>query len=190
MNIVIGFATKPLYSKQPESPLGNLMADCMKEMAEKKFGTHIHAAFINAAGIRSYISKGDITIGKAYELMPFDNLIVLQEVTGAVLMQYLNKVAEMGGWPLSGITMNINKDKKAVNVLVEGRPINDNESYTIANSDYIANGGSNCDFLKPIPQVNKGYLLRDALIEYIRKFSTEGKPVDAKTENRITYANN
>ncbi|MBS1591705.1 MAG: 5'-nucleotidase C-terminal domain-containing protein [Bacteroidetes bacterium] len=190
MNVVIGFATKPLYNKQPESPLGNFMTDCMKQMGEKKFGTHIHAAFINSSGIRSYIAKGDVTVGKVYELMPFDNLIVIQEVTGTVLIQLLNRIAEAGGWPMSGITMSINKEKKATNILVEGRPINENEFYTIANSDYIASGGSGCDFLKPIPQTNKGYLYRDALIEFIKKYTAEGKPVDAKIENRIIYANN
>jgi len=35
MNVVIGFATKNMYNKQPESPLGNFMADCMKQMAAK-----------------------------------------------------------------------------------------------------------------------------------------------------------
>jgi len=73
--------------------------------------------------------------------------------------------------------------------LVEGRPINEYELYTIANSDYIANGGSNCDFLKPIPQSNKGYLVREALMEYIKNLQKR-ETGRCKTENRTTYANN
>ena len=189
MGTVIGFSVNGMMKKQPESSLGNFMTDCMKIMAAKKFGVTVHAAFMNTGGIRSYIPKGDITIGKVYELMPFDNLIVLQEVTGAVLLQLLNKIAESGGWPVSGITMHIDKDKKATEVLINGKPLNEFELYTIANSDYIANGGGNCDFLKPIPQINKGYLLRDALIEYIKVMTEQGKPVDTKIENRIVYGN-
>ena len=43
---------------------------------------------MNHGGIRSYIPKGNITTGKIFELMPFDNLIVLQEVKGSVLQQF------------------------------------------------------------------------------------------------------
>ena len=32
---------------------------------------------MNHGGIRSYIPKGNITTGKIFELMPFDNLIVV-----------------------------------------------------------------------------------------------------------------
>src|SRR4051812_20617605 len=55
MGKVIGFATVTLYYKQPESPLGNFMADAMKMMGEQKFNKKIDAAVINAGGIRSYI---------------------------------------------------------------------------------------------------------------------------------------
>src|SRR5690242_2394052 len=44
---VIGFAIAPLYKKQPESPLGNLMADCMKLYAEKIYNKRVDAAFVN-----------------------------------------------------------------------------------------------------------------------------------------------
>lgn len=186
MNLVIGFSTKGLTKKQPEGELGNFMADCMKTMAEQKFGKKVDAAFINYGGIRSYIPKGDITVGKIYELMPFDNIVVLQEVKGSTLKLFLNRVAEKGGWPLSGLTMKI-KDKKPDQVLVAGNPIDDNAVYTIANSDYIANGGDDCDMLKVLPQINKGYLLRDALIEYIKQITKQGKPIDWKVEGRVTY---
>jgi hypothetical protein len=61
--------------------------------------------------------------------------------------------------------------------------------YTIANSDYVANGGSNCDMLKSIPKQDMGYLLRDAIIEYISTISQQGKPIEAKIENRVRNVN-
>jgi 2',3'-cyclic-nucleotide 2'-phosphodiesterase (5'-nucleotidase family) len=186
MNLVIGFSTKGLTKKQPEGELGNFMADCMREMAEQKFGKKVDAAFINYGGIRSYIPKGDITVGKIYELMPFDNVIVLQEVKGSAFKLFLNRVAEKGGWPLSGMSMKI-KDKKPEQILIAGKPIDENAIYTIANSDYIANGGDDCDMLKVLPQLNKGFLLRDALIQYIVQITKQGKPIDWKVEGRVTY---
>jgi len=188
MNTIIGFSTDGLVKKQPESGLGNYMTDAMKEMASQVFKMPVDAAFINYGGIRSYLPKGDITVGKIFELMPFDNLIVLQKVRGDTLQSFLNHVAEKNGWPMSGVTMNIN-GKKAINVFINGKPLDANTVYTIANSDYIANGGDDVKQLKSIPQINQGYLLRDALIAYTKQQTENGKSIDTKTEKRITYAN-
>jgi 2',3'-cyclic-nucleotide 2'-phosphodiesterase (5'-nucleotidase family) len=187
MNKVIGFSTTGLTKKQPESELGNFMTDCMKEMAQQKFGKKVDAAFVNYGGIRSYLPKGDITVGRIYELMPFDNLIVLQEVNGSVLKSFLAKVAERGGWPVSGMSYQI-KEKHPQNILIDGKPIDDNAIYIIANTDYIAlQGGDDCSMLKGLPTVNIGYLFRDALIEYVQQVTKKGNPIESKIEGRVTY---
>lgn len=188
MDKVIGFSNNGLSARQPESGLGNFMADCMRIMAEKKFNKKIDAGFMNQFGIRSNIPKGNITVGKIFEIMPFDNLVVLQEVKGSVLHQFLDMIAGYGGWPMSGVTMGI-KEKKAINIMINGSPLNENATYTIANSDYVAGGGDNTDMLRGIPQQNKGYLFRDALMEYVSNFTQQGKPVDQTTENRVTNVN-
>lgn len=188
MNVVIGFATNGLSKKQPESVLGNFMTDAIKTMAEQKFAKKIDAAFVNFGGMRSYIPKGEVTIGKIFELMPFDNLIVLQELKGFQLKQFLNRVCEKGGWPVSkGLTYSI-KEKKLADVLIDEKPITDSTVYIIANSDYIANGGDDCAMLKTIPKQNINYLMRDALIQYVKQLTAEGKPINAKIENRVVYA--
>lgn len=188
MSKIIGHSENGLYKKQPESEIGNFMADAMKEMAEKKFGKKVDASFVNYGGVRSYIAKGDVTVGQIFELMPFDNLVILQEVSGAVLQQFLDLTALDGGWPLSGLSMEI-KDKKAIHILIGGKPLDRDAKYWIANSDYVANGGSNCSMLKGIPQENKGYLLRDALIEYAMATTARGKSIDSNMENRVVNAN-
>lgn len=189
MNKIIGFSNNQLSAKQPESGLGNFMADCMRIMAEKKFGRKVDAGFMNQGGIRSYIPKGNITAGRIFELMPFDNLLVIQEVKGAVLQQFLDKMASDGGWPVSaGLTMGI-KDKRAVNVQINGKPLDIAAVYVIANSDYVANGGSDCEMLRRIPQQNKGYLMRDALIDFVSDLTRQGKPLDYHIENRVVYVN-
>ena len=188
MTAVIGFSIKGLAKRQPESALGNFMADAMKAMAEKKFNKKIDIAFVNYGGIRSYLPKGDITTGMIYELMPFDNLVVLQEVKGEVLQKFLDKMAARDGWPVSGLQMGI-KNKKAVNILIGNQPISKTTTYLVANSDYIANGGDDCDMLRGIEQININYLFRDALIEYVLSMTRQGKSIDTVTENRIVYAN-
>jgi 2',3'-cyclic-nucleotide 2'-phosphodiesterase (5'-nucleotidase family) len=188
MGKIIGHSENGLYKKQPESEIGNYMADALKEMAKKKFEKKVDAAFVNYGGVRSYIAKGDVSVGQIFELMPFDNLVVLQEISGDVLQKFLDATAADGGWPSSGITMEI-KDKKAIHILIAGKPLDRDVKYWIANSDYVANGGSNCSMLKSIPQQNKGYLLRDALIDYTIITTSNGKTIDSNIEKRVVNAN-
>jgi 2',3'-cyclic-nucleotide 2'-phosphodiesterase (5'-nucleotidase family) len=188
MNDVLGFNENILDKKQPEGSLGNFMADAVLYIAEKKFNTHVDAALINFGGVRlPQLPAGNITRGKLYELMPFDNLIVLQKIKGPVLQEFLNHVAGRGGWPLAGINMQI-KNAKAVNVMIGGKTINPDTEYTIANSDYIANGGDDVLMLKSIPQQNIGYLMRDALIEYVSDLTAKGKHIIVTVSNRVSNA--
>lgn len=189
MNDVIAVTSVELVKKQPEGTLGNILADAMLAMAKQKYSLKVDAAFINFGGIRlPFIPVGEITRGKIYELAPFDNVIVLQKISGKVLKEFLDHVANFGGWPGAGITWQI-KEKKAVNILIGSSPLDENAFYLIANNDYVANGGDNCTMLRDIPQLNKGYLFRDAVIEYFSQFTKEGKKIFAKPENRVSNAN-
>jgi len=189
MKRVIGFSNTTMYKKQPESVLGNFMADCIKEMAEIKYQTPVDIGFMNQGGIRSEINKGNITLGNIYELMPFDNLVVIQQVKGEVLEKFIQRIAADGGWPVSKNSSFKIQTKRAQSILINGKPLDMNAIYTVANTDYIANGGSNAEMLKGIPMQNNGYLLRDALVDYIEVLTKQGKPVDGKLENRVSLVN-
>ena len=189
MGDVIALAGMALEKKQPEGTLGNVLADAMFAMAKEKYQTNVDAAFINFGGIRlPSIAAGNITKGKVFEMAPFDNIIVLQKVSGKVMKQFLNLVAGRGGWPCAGITYKI-KNKEAIDILIGGNTIDDNSIYTIALVDYIANGGDDCEMLKTIPQQNNGYLFRDAVLEYFSKLNRDGKKIMASIENRVSNAN-
>ena len=188
MNDVIAIAGMELEKKQPESTLGNLLADAMLYVSGGVYQTKVHASFINFGGIRlNSIPAGNITRGKVFETAPFDNIIVLLNVTGNTLQQFLDLVAAKGGWPCAGITYQI-KNKKAINIVIGGTPIDDGSVYKIALVDYVANGGDDCVMLKNIPQENNGYLFRDAVIAYFTKLNKEGKKIEAKIEKRVTNA--
>lgn len=188
MSVVLGVAPTSLEKSQPESTLGNFMADAFLTMAREKYQVPVDLAFVNFGGIRlTQLPAGNITRGKVFELMPFDNLLILQKLKGSVLQQVLDLAAARGGWPMAGLTMQI-KNNKAVTVQIGGQPLDPEKTYTIANSDFIANGGDNADMLRPIPQITNGYLMRDAIIDYIGRLVRQGQPVGATIENRVTYA--
>lgn len=188
MNDVVGVATVSMDKKQPECTLGNFMVDAFITMAAEKYNTKVDVAVVNFGGIRlTQLASGNVTTGKIFELMPFDNLLILQKVKGSALQEFLNIAAERGGWPVAGMTMQI-KNKKAVNVKIGGKPLDPNVVYTVANSDFLANGGDNADMLRTLPQISNGYLMRDAILDYIKKQKSQGKNISANIENRVTNA--
>lgn len=188
MNDVVGIAEINLDKKQPESLLGNFMVDAFFEMAEEKYNTKVDVAFLNFGGMRlTQLPAGNVTNGKIFELMPFDNLLILQKLKGDVLQKFLDLTASKGGWPVAGITMQI-KNKKAVNVMIGKKPLDPDAIYTTVNSDFVANGGDNADMLRSIPQITNGYLMRDAIFDYIKKLKSQGKNISAKIENRVANA--
>ena len=130
---------------------------------------------------------GNVTTGKIFELMPFDNLLILQKLKGDVLQKLLDLIAEQGGWPVAGITMQI-KDKKAINVMIGGKPLDPDSTYTTVNSDFVGNVGSNAEMLRGIPQITNGYLMRDAILDYIKKLKGKGENINANIENRVINA--
>lgn len=185
MNTVIAEVTETLDKKQPEGPLGDVLVDAMHAMAQKKFNTKVDASFINYGGIRlTTLPKGNLTNGKVYELMPFDNVLILQELTGKQLKTFLDHISKRGGWPVAGLTYDIQKDV-AVNIKIGGVPLNEQATYTICNSDFIANGGDDCAMLRPIKQLNKNILMRDSFIEYFKDLTAHGKKVTAPESNRV-----
>jgi 2',3'-cyclic-nucleotide 2'-phosphodiesterase (5'-nucleotidase family) len=188
MNDIIVVSAMALEKDQPEGTLGNVLADGMLTMAIQLFNTKVDAAFINSGGIRlQALPAGNITRGKVFELLPFDNIIVLQRVSGTVLKQFVDHVAGRGGWPCAGITFQL-KNKKAVNIMVGGAPLDEMAAYTIANNDYIANGGDDCTMLGKQPQQNGGFLFRDAIIKYFSGIAKKGMQLSSKIEKRVTNA--
>ena len=188
MNDVIGTAVRSLDKKQPESTLGNFMVDAFLTMATEKYNTKVDIAVMNYGGMRlTQLPAGPVTTGKIFELMPFDNVLLLQKMSGGVLQQFLDLAASKNGWPVAGMTMQI-KNGKAVNVMIGGKPLDPAAEYTVANSDFLANGGDNTDMFRGLPVISNGYLMRDALFDYIKKEKASGRDINAEIENRVTHA--
>jgi len=188
MKVPLAELTEDLSKKLPESTLGNLMADILKLKTQEYTGDKIDAAVLNYGGIRvGSLTKGIINVEHAYMLMPFDNYLVEQKLTGKQLSDFCDSIAMKKGWPVSGISFQI-KSNRAVNIKVNEEPLNLAAVYTVAVSDYLANGGDGMTFLKSIPQIQTGKLYRDAIIEYWSSEARAGRKISAKLENRISYA--
>lgn len=187
MKTVIGRAAIPLTKAQPECTLGNFMADAQLEAA-KKLDSRVVASVVNYGGIRiPYLAPGPVTKGAMYELMPFDNIVTIVEVPGAVLHRFADHMAARKGWPVAGMRYSV-KDRKAVNLLVDGAAVDSARIYKITVSDYIAGGGDDCDFLRPLKQRRTSVFLRDAMMDYVSALDQKGKALSPTLEGRVSYA--
>ncbi len=186
MQEVIGTTDIPLTKAQPECLLGNFITDAQLKAA-KKLDPKVVGSVCNYGGIRqSFIAPGNITRGKMYELMPFDNMVTIVEISGANLKKLCDLMAKSRGWPVSGISFKI-KNKEATDILLDGKPVNDHIYYKVVMSDYIAKGGDNCDFLMSSSKKFTSIFIRDAMIDYVKELQAQGKPLHPEIENRVSY---
>ena len=130
------------------------------------------------------LTKGPVTIGNVYELMPFDNYLVVLSLTGKQVQSMLDAIAASGGWPVAGVTFTI-KDNTADDVQINGKRLHNESTYRIAISDYLSNGGDNMKMLKGLPQENTNVLLRDAFKAYFEDFSNNDQALPYINEMRI-----
>jgi 2',3'-cyclic-nucleotide 2'-phosphodiesterase (5'-nucleotidase family) len=170
MNVIVGNITEELKKDKPNGGLNNLVCDAMLWKANLKISGDM--CFQNYGGIRiPSVSKGPITLGKIYEIMPFDNELVALQVTGSIVDSLCQLSAQSGGWPMAGISYTL-QNNKATNIQIKNKgALQYDANYTLIANDYIANGGDKCSFLKSIPQQSLNVLVRDALIKYIQHCS-------------------
>jgi 5'-nucleotidase len=182
-----------------ESPLGNLIADALREFAAADF------AFMNSGGIRSELPRRDeLTYADIFAVSPFDNYPAVVTMTGAEIVETLRltSTGSRGIMQVSGLryTIDAQKDEekeparrnRIVSVtLADGSPLDPQKLYTVAMPDFIAAGGdSTQDVMNKIPRdrVRISYTrpIRDVLVEVWAK---RPQPLEAKAEGRLTVLN-
>ena len=185
MNVVIGTAAQNMRAHKPESLLSNLSADIYKKRAAEFLKTPVDIAIVNLGGIRTQIAKGDITTRKVFELMPFENELVILWLRGNKLNELLQAFAAVGGQGVSGLRMTI-ENGKAVDITVGGQAIDPNRLYSIATNDYLAGGNDNMPQLAMYEKrENTSIKIRTMLLEYIKNETAKGNMIQSELDGRI-----
>jgi 2',3'-cyclic-nucleotide 2'-phosphodiesterase (5'-nucleotidase family) len=193
MNKVIGNSeiAMPKVNGMPETLLGNFVADLVLEFS-KTIDKETDFCLLNNGGLRSSLPEGDITIRNIFELMPFDNEIVIVTLDGASVNKIFSYIAERGGVPVSGVSLQLEKMNSTMvpsDIKIGGEKFSENETYKIATSDYLAGGGDSMNFWATGSIQTTLKKLRDAIIDFIRLKTAENKKLKPFLDNRITLIN-
>ncbi|TJY36085.1 5'-nucleotidase C-terminal domain-containing protein [Pontimicrobium aquaticum] len=171
--------------------IGNFMADAVKEMASPIFknrtGNAIDIVMLNHGGIRSILSKGNVTSRTAYQIMPFENSVVVTGLKGTSVKEMVNYLQKSKrAHPISGISIKLNSDFELMEATVKGEAIDNDKTYYVATNDYLYNGGDNMSFFRQGDSLYKlDYKIRNLLIDYFKKVDT----LDLHADDRFIKTN-
>jgi len=185
MNEVLAFAPETLDKSKGEwqTSLGSLQADITLASADKIFKLRekksVDICLLNHGGIRAIIPQGNVTTRTAFELMPFENNLVVVALKGEQIAEMVTYIiAEKKPHPLSGMQVILNKDAKSYkSISVQGKPLDLNKTYYVATNDYLYNGGDSMNFFKKGSAVyDLDYKLRNIWIDYFKEVDTIPTP--------------
>ena len=186
MDKVVGYCPKAIRKGTPESPLSNLTADALVWMAEEYYDVKADVALYNTGGIRAEISAGDLTVGDVYAVYPFDNVLSVATLKGKDLKKLFEYVASSGGLPINKEVRMVISGNKVKSVTVNGKAINDNQTYTVATIDYLMNLGR-YGLENATDRRDASEIIRDYFVAYFRHLASEnGGKITASTDGRIT----
>ena len=180
LDSVLAFNPQTLDKSQGkwQTTIGNLMADVTLQRGNLVFKAQekkdIDLCMLNNGGIRAILPKGNVTTRTAFEIMPFENSLVVMAMKGEQILEMVDYfIVTEKPHPLSGISFTIGKDKAAKNILVQVKPVVKDTIYYVATNDYLANGGDNMNFFKKgIQKYDLDYKLRNVLIDYFKEIDT------------------
>ena len=179
---VVGETTVNLiYSGDGETVMGNLICDAMRA------SMNADLAIQNGGGIRAGIEQGPITREELFTVLPFDNLVVLVDLTGK---QLWDLVAQANGGrrrtiQLSGARAVFEADAQKRLTLrsleVNGQPVKPKSIYRVATNDFLYMGGEGVKPLETKTRPRFGPTVFDATMNYLKHNS----PVSPVQEGRV-----
>ncbi len=155
--------------RSKETNLGKLICKVMR------INVTADLALMNGGGIRASIQKGDIKLKDIYTVLPFDSTLVTINLKGKYLLEALQRSADLksgdgGKLHTSGITYTNKKGKIEIS-MIRKEKFDPEKNYKIALPNFIAEGGDGYVIFQEKGEdfVDTGLIIRDALIDYIKK---------------------
>lgn len=187
-------APQPIFRGRgaEENLLGYWVADTMRERSSSLFGRPIRFAITNSGGIRANLRPGTLKVGDIYEVMPFENEVVILDLTGAEVIQVVREgLNRRGGEPVSGVSVRVSGTLQQATFTVtwsDGSPIDPEERVGAVTTDYLYGGGDSIPTLKKgrNPYAT-GMPLRQLLLDACGDLQKAGRPLLPPAPGRYTF---
>ena len=182
LNAPIGYAPKDLEVHQPECTMLNWASDALFEVAKQLYPGEVNIAVVNIGGMRCNWGAGNITFRHVFELMPFDNELVVLTLQGKEILALCKVFAISGGQGVAGLRM-VAKNGTVKSAKIAGKDILPEAYYTVATSDYLSQGNDGMTPLNNYESMWKSEKkIRDLYIEYIQQVHTVEAQVDGRMD--------
>lgn len=181
---VVKALTSLTRERHVDSPLGNLVTDIMRQRS----GSDI--AFLASGSLKAELPRGILKIKDFVGALPFDNRIVLYDMTGAQIKRVLEESASRKGGDkilqMSGLQMMYDPAAPVGQRVVaarfhDDRLIQDDRTYRVAADDFLQAGGDNYTVFAEAPSSAKGAKIRDLVVEELSRRGT----VAARGQTRV-----
>lgn len=194
LSLVIGRLERPL-KKEPvgAGTLGNFVTDGIRAYAESKLGKPVTLTIMNAGGLRkNTISEGELRASDVFELLPFENALMVVEISGANLLKLLPPLVRdaQSGARLQYKWNDQNRPEFLSGKLIDAKgheqEIDPNKLYTIVTIDYLLKvGGGAYAVLKEAKNVTPlNITVRDAMMEYVKSETAAGRVIRPHLDDR------
>ncbi|MBN7285050.1 bifunctional metallophosphatase/5'-nucleotidase [Vibrio cholerae] len=192
-----------LFIQQHGSVMAHIVSKAFLDLSNRS-----DIAIQNTGGVRTSIPAGNVSVGHAFDVLPFSNVLVNLDMTGQEIVNTLedaidNVVANRssGAFPAAAnlrfkVDMNAAKGSRVTDVEARKRgqsdwhPIALADTYVVVTNDFIAKGGDRYDTMKPIYQdtnrrEDTGLLYTDSLINYIKKLAESNTALSMPTADEM-----
>ena len=172
---VIGQAAEAFTHNRADKGTITLLGKWACDVMAEKTGAQI--AIQNGGSLRRTMEKGDITMGDLYEIMPFDNYLVVMDLPGedikkAIDHGIMNPSVTDGAF--TGLIVEYDSSKEFENritkiTLSDGTPLDMKKTYRVVVNDFMYTGGDSYNFKNAV-NVDETYIpVRDIFVETIKK---------------------
>lgn len=182
MGVKVAHVEEPINFEKPEGPLGNIVADALRFRAAGESRMFVHIGIIGQSSFKTSLREGTLTLGDVYEFMPYENHLVLLQLTGDQVQHLAAEIAQINGAPVSGMRFTI-RDQKPTGLLVNSQVVDPKRTYWVATSSYLANGGDQFSSLwNPVERIDFNHLsVRELYADYFRN----RRNIEPTTDGRI-----
>ncbi len=190
MEEVLGYNKARLIKNKPETPLSNFVADLLleagiNELRERGKEMHPAVSVINIKGLRAQLPEGEVTVGNIFELMPFENQMVILEMKGKDIRDLYRHIGASNGDGLAGGRLEYGKGE-LISATVGKQKIVDDQLYYVVTSDYLAGGGDHYTmFARAREKYVSSQKIRDLIIDHIRELTKSNQIIDPSTSRRV-----